>query len=195
MLKFKIKEHCRVIKSVKDHEKKIDKIIFKISEKISLGGKILFCGNGGSAADAQHLAAELLIRLRPNKNRMPIPALSLATDTSTLTACGNDFSYDDIFLRTFSALHNKNDILFALSTSGMSKNIVKVLKEANKKEIYSVGLYGGKGGNAKKFTNDPIVIKTSNVALIQESHIFLGHYILERIEDLLLKKKYIKILR
>ena len=195
MLKIKIRDHCRVIRSIKDQEKKINNIAIKISEKILLGGKVLFCGNGGSAADAQHLAAELLIRLRPNKSRMPIPALSLATDTSTLTACGNDFRYDDIFLRTFSALHNKNDVLFALSTSGMSKNILKVLKEAQKKDIYSVGLYGGKGGDAKKFTYDPIIIKNNNVALIQEAHIFVSHYILECVEDLLLKKKYLKILR
>ena len=133
LLNKKIQNHCKVIKSLSLHKKKIDDIVKKITKKISDGGKILFCGNGGSAADAQHLAAEFLIRLRPNINRQPIAALSLAVDTSTLTACSNDFDASDIFLRTFSALYKKNDILFAISTSGVSKNIIKVLKEAKKK--------------------------------------------------------------
>ena len=124
--------------------------INKLKTCISKGGKILFCGNGGSAADAQHLAAEFLVRLRPNVNRKPISALSLAQDTSTITACGNDYSYEDIFLRPFQALVNKNDILFCISTSGNSKNILKVLKEAKKRKIYSIGFLGNKGGKAKK---------------------------------------------
>ena len=94
------------------------KIIYKSLQK---KGKILFCGNGGSAADAQHLAAELLIRLRPKVNRNSIPAISLCMDTSTLTACGNDYSYDYIFSRPFNALANKDDILIVISTSGNSK--------------------------------------------------------------------------
>ena len=151
----------------------------------------MFCGNGGSAADAQHLAAEFLIRLRPNINRKPIPAISLATDTSTLTACANDYKSSDIFLRTFLALKNKNDILFVITTSGKSKNIINVLREAKKQKIYSFGLLGKSGGRAKKLVNDSIIVKNNNTAIIQESHIFLGHYILENIENLLLKKKYI----
>ena len=95
----------------------------------------MFCGNGGSAADAQHLAAELLVRLRPKVNRNALPAISLAQDISTITACGNDYNFSEIFLRTFQALHKKNDILLAISTSGNSKNIVKVLKEARKKKL------------------------------------------------------------
>ena len=94
----------------------------------------MFCGNGGSAADAQHLTAEFIIRLRPHINRKPIPALTLTQDTTTLTACGNDYSFDDIFLRPFQALAKKNDILFCITTSGNSKNILKVLKEAKKKK-------------------------------------------------------------
>ena len=92
-------------------------------------------GNGGSAADAQHLAAEFIVRLRPHINRNPIQAITLAQDTSTLTACGNDYSFDDIFLRPFKALAKKEDILICISTSGNSKNILKVLKEAKKKKF------------------------------------------------------------
>jgi|TARA_B110000483_G_scaffold211917_1_gene259945 D-sedoheptulose 7-phosphate isomerase len=195
LLNKKIQNHCKVIKSLSLHKKKIDDIVKKITKKISDGGKILFCGNGGSAADAQHLAAEFLIRLRPNINRQPIAALSLAVDTSTLTACSNDFDASDIFLRTFSALYKKNDILFAISTSGVSKNIIKVLKEAKKKNVYSVALLGKNGGNAKKLTNDPIIVKSNNVAIIQECHIFLGHHILESVENSLLKNKIIKLIK
>ncbi|MDB9751287.1 SIS domain-containing protein [Candidatus Pelagibacter ubique] len=191
MLQKKIQTHCEVIKSLSTDEAKIKSISKKITDKILKGGKLLFCGNGGSAADAQHLAAEFLIRLRPNINRKPIPALTLATDTSTLTACGNDYSSDEIFLRTFLALKKKNDILFAISTSGKSQNIIKVLKEAKKQKIYSVGLLGKSGGPSKKITDDAVVVKSNNTAIIQETHIFLGHYILESVENNLLKKKFI----
>ena len=187
MFKKNINNHCKTVKSLQTQEKKINKIINLISKNINSGGKILFCGNGGSAADAQHLAAEFLVRLIPGKNRKPLPALSLATDTSTLTACVNDFKAEDIFLRAFTALHNKNDILFAISTSGKSKNIIKVLKKAKKEKIYSVGLYGMNGGEAKLYTDDSIIVKSKNVSHIQEAHIFLGHYILKNIEKILLK--------
>ena len=113
----------------------INKAIKIIHKKIKLGGKLLFCGNGGSAADAQHLAAEYLIRLRPGVNRSPFPAISLAQDTSTLTACGNDYDFSEIFLRPFQALANKNDILICITTSGNSLNVLKVLKYAQSKKI------------------------------------------------------------
>ncbi len=163
-------------------------VINQIAKKMKKGGKLMFCGNGGSAADAQHFAAEYLIRLKPNLNRMPFPAISLAQDTSTLTACGNDFSFNDIFLRPFKALANKNDILFCISTSGNSKNILNVLKEAKKKKIFSVGLLGNNGGLAKKLCNKPLIVSSHNTARIQECHIFLGHFILDRVEKKILSK-------
>jgi len=148
---------------------------------------VIWMGNGGSAADAQHLAAEFIVRLRPTHNRKPLPALSLSMDSSTMSACLNDFSKNDIFLRPFLALYNKNDILFAISTSGKSKNIIKVLKEAKHKKIYSISLLGKNGGDARKYSNNKIIVKSNNVAIIQEAHIFLGHYILEKIEDNLMR--------
>ena len=167
----------------------IIEIVQIVKKKLKKGGKILFCGNGGSAADAQHLAAEFIVRLRPHINRSPIAALVLAQDTSTLTACGNDYSFDDIFLRPFQALAKKNDILVCITTSGNSKNIIKVLKEANKKKIFSVGLLGKGGGRAKKMLTKSIIVPSNNTARIQECHIFLGHFILEKVEDLLIAKK------
>ena len=166
----------------------IEKAIKIIHKKIKLGGKLMLCGNGGSAADAQHLSAEYLVRLRPNVNRKPIPAISLAQDTSTLTACGNDYDFSDIFRRPFQALANKNDVLIAISTSGNSLNIIKVLKEARAKKVATIGFLGGSGGKCKKFCDIKLIAPTKVTARIQECHIFLGHFIFEQVENLLLKK-------
>ena len=156
------------------------------------GGKLFFCGNGGSAADAQHLAAELLIRLRPKINRRAFPAICLTMDPSTLTACANDYDFNKVFSRPFEALAKKNDLLITISTSGNSKNIIEVLKKSKQKKIKSISMLGFNGGNAKKYSNIPIIIKNNNVARIQEAHIFLGHYILEETENILISKAHNK---
>ena len=142
----------------------IDRAIKMIHKKIKLGGKLMFCGNGGSAADAQHLTAEYLIRLRSGVNRKPLPAISLAQDTSTLTACGNDYDFSDIFLRPFQALVNKNDILVCITTSGNSLNVLKVLKYAKSKKISSIGFLGGSGGKSKKFCDIKLVVPSNVTA-------------------------------
>ena len=109
-------------------ENKVNRAIEKIYETLkNKKGKVFICGNGGSAADAQHLSAEFLVRLNPKINRKPLPIISLAMDTSTLTACGNDYGFNYIFSRNLEAMANKNDILFVISTSGNSKNILEVL--------------------------------------------------------------------
>ncbi|MDC1483468.1 SIS domain-containing protein, partial [Pelagibacteraceae bacterium] len=149
-LRNQLEENISVHKDLLEMSKDIIDVIQNIHKKLKKGGKILFCGNGGSAADAQHLAAEFIVRLRPHVNRNPIPALTLAQDTSTLTACGNDYSFEDIFLRPFKALVKKNDILICITTSGNSKNILKVLEEAKKTKIYSVCFLGKSGGKARK---------------------------------------------
>ena len=176
-LKFQIEENLKVHQNLFEMNGEIIELIEYIYKKLIKGGKLLFCGNGGSAADAQHLAAEFIVRLRPHVNRFPIPALTLAQDTSTLTACGNDYSFEDIFLRPFKALAQKNDILICISTSGNSKNILKVLKEAKKQKIFSVSFLGYNGGKAKKLSKKSLVIRSDNTARIQEAHIFLGHFI------------------
>ena len=175
-------------KSLFKLENLINQSVDEIYKSIRKKGKIFFCGNGGSAADAQHLAAELLIRLRPKINRFPIPAISLCMDSSTLTACGNDYSFKEIFSRPFQALAKKNDVLVAISTSGNSKNIIEVLKKAKEKKILSIGLLGSNGGLAKKYCDISIVVKNASVARTQESHIFLGHYILESVENMIIRK-------
>ena len=166
----------------------IEKAIKIIHKKIKLGGKLMLCGNGGSAADAQHLSAEYLVRLRPNVNRKPIPAISLAQDTSTLTACGNDYDFSDVFRRPFQALAKKNDVLIAITTSGNSLNVLKVLKDARSKKITTIGFLGGSGGKCKKFCDIKLTVPSKSTARIQECHIFLGHFIFEQVENLTLKK-------
>lgn len=166
----------------------IEKAIKIIHKKIKLGGKLMLCGNGGSAADAQHLSAEYIVRLRPNVNRKPIPAISLAQDTSTLTACGNDYDFSDVFRRPFQALAHKNDVLIAISTSGNSLNVIKVLKDARSKKITTIGFLGGSGGKCGKFCDIKLLVPSKSTARIQECHIFLGHFIFEQVENLLLKK-------
>ena len=166
----------------------IEKAISIVHKKIKLGGKLMLCGNGGSAADAQHLSAEFLVRLRPKVNRKPIPAISLAQDTSTLTACSNDYNFSDVFIRPFQALAKKNDVLIAISTSGNSLNVIKVLKEARAKKITTIGFLGGSGGKCKKFCDIKLIVPNKSTARIQECHIFLGHFIFEQVENLLLKK-------
>ena len=164
-----------------------------IAESISKKGKLLICGNGGSAADAQHLAAEFLIRVTSDVNRDSIPALSLAQDTSTLTACINDYGSDDIFKRVFSALSSDGDVLLAITTSGNSKNIIETLKLANERGIYSLGFLGGDGGEALKYCNTAFIVPDKVTARIQESHITAGHALLQYVEDKLLETAWLTV--
>ena len=153
------------------------------------GGKLIFCGNGGSASDAHHLATELLVRLRPNVNRKPIPAISLNLDTTSLTACGNDYSYEVYLSRMLEALGNKDDLLIVISTSGNSKNILKVLKKAKSMKIKSIAFLGKKGGAAKNYCENNIIINSNNTARIQEAHICIGHILMEIIENRIINEK------
>ena len=163
--------------------------INKIFSTVKNEGKVFICGNGGSAADAQHLSAEFLVRLNPKINRRPFPMISLAMDTSTLTACGNDFDFKYIFSRNLEALGSKKDLLIAISTTGNSKNIIEVLKKSKKMKIFSIGLLGSNGGTAKKLSNLNIIVPHQKVARIQECHIFIGHFILKKVENMLLNSR------
>ena len=188
-LKKSIEQNIDVHNKIIDLHSEIKIAAFKILNTFKKKNRIFICGNGGSAADAQHLAAEFLVRLRPNVNRKPFPIISLAQDTSTITACANDYSFEKLFSRNLEALYSTGDLLITISTSGKSKNILDVLKFAKKNKIYSISLLGNKGGSAKKITNLPIVVDCKDVARIQECHIFIGHILLEWVEDELLKKE------
>ena len=166
----------------------------ELSDLIQAGNKIMLCGNGGSAADTQHLAAEMLIRLKPTNNRQGIPAIALAQDTSTLTACGNDYGYEEIYERILSTLGNEGDCLIAISTSGNSKNIIKAMNLANNIGIRVFGFLGGNGGIALKFCDKAFIVPSDDTARIQEAHITAGHSLMEYIEDKLLESGYIKLI-
>ena len=148
--------------------------------------KLLICGNGGSAADAQHIATELVIRMN-RKKRPPMAAIALTTDTSMLTAGGNDIGFENVFSRQVGALGLKGDVLIAISTSGMSENVIRAVKEANKTGLYVIGFLGKKGGKLRKMVDIPIVIPANDTQRIQEGHITVGHIICGILENELFK--------
>ncbi len=188
-LKKCLKDSIELKKKIYKEKNKIKKCIELLYLTLQEGNKIMICGNGGSAADAQHLAAEFLIRLRPNVNRESWPVISLSLDTSTLTACGNDYKFANIFSRPLSALGKENDVLICISTSGNSQNLINAIKEAKRKKIKIISLLGKGGGKMKKKSDLEILVPSKNTARIQEIQIFLGHFIFEQVENLMIKKK------
>lgn len=155
------------------------KAIELMVDSLKKGHKILLCGNGGSAADAQHIATEIVQKLR--EKRRALPALSLCTDSSILTAVGNDDGFENIFSRQIEALGNKGDILIAISTSGNSLNVLKAVEEAKKKGMNIIGLTGS-NGKLKELCDVSIKVPSSSVARIQEMHLLIEHIICNRIE-------------
>jgi len=147
------------------------------------GKKLLLCGNGGSAADCQHIATELMIRLSHHIQRPALPAIALTTDTSNLTAGGNDIGYENVFARNVEGLGNEGDILLAISTSGNSLNVVKAVEMAHLKGMKVLGFLGGSGGKLKSLVDIPVVIPSANTQRIQEGHITVAHIICELTEE------------
>jgi D-sedoheptulose 7-phosphate isomerase len=156
------------------------------------GGKLLLCGNGGSAADAQHLAAEMLVRLRPDVNRDGVPAIALALDASSMTACGNDYSFEVYFERMTRALGRPGDVLIGITTSGRSPNVIKAMQAARQIGMTSLGLLGGTGGPALAECDMALVVPSTETGRIQEGHIAIGHALMELIEDGLIAREAIK---
>lgn len=158
----------------------ITKVVDLIVEAFNNGNKLLFCGNGGSAADAQHLAAEFSGRYY--LNRPPLHAEALHTDTSFMTAVSNDFSFDEVYARLIQGIGKQGDILIGMSTSGNSKNVIKALEEAKKKNIITIGFTGKTNGNMKPYCDFLINIPSDDTPRIQECHLMLGHAICELVE-------------
>ena len=171
----------------------IERMGDEISHSIKNGGKMMLCGNGGSAADAQHLAAEMLIRLRPNYNRQGVPAIALAQDVSTITACGNDFGFDHLFERVLESLGNSGDVLIAITTSGNSMNVIKAMQLAREMNIIVFGFLGAGGGKALELCDEAFLVPSSDTGRIQESHITAGHALMEYIEDQLLQDGFLEL--
>lgn len=171
------------LKIDKDCKDGILKAVDLISDAFKNGNKILICGNGGSAADSQHIATELMIRLSHHINRPALPALALTTDSSNLTAGGNDIGFENVFARNVEGLGSKGDILLTISTSGNSENIIRAVNKANEKEMKTIGFLGGSGGKLKTIVDLPIIIPSENVQRIQEGHITIAHIICELVEE------------
>ena len=178
-------------------QQKLYKILVEMGElvvsSIINGGKVLICGNGGSAADAQHLTAEFLIRLTSEVNREGIPAISLLQDSSTFTAAINDFDPKDLFKRNLQTLAKPEDILLAISTSGDSENIVQVLKTAKEIDIKTLGFLGLDGGDSLKYCDLSFIVPSNKTARVQEVHITAGHALIEYVEAKLLKEGFLKL--
>lgn len=166
----------------KQATKEVIKAVNIIEKSLKSSGKILIFGNGGSAADAQHIAAEFVNRYL--KERNALPAIALTTDTSILTSIGNDSSFENIFSRQIEALGKKGDVAWGLSTSGRSKNIVKALSIAKSIGLKTIGFTGSDGGEIKKLVDCNINVPSMSTPRIQELHITIGHIICELIEDI-----------
>jgi D-sedoheptulose 7-phosphate isomerase len=152
-----------------------------IETSIRSGGKLLTFGNGGSAADAQHIASELVIRYK--QDRAPIAAISLTTDTSALTACGNDFGFDALFARQVDALGRPGDVALGLSTSGKSPNVIEGLAQARRKGMRTIAMTGGSGGQLTELCDAIILVPSGITARIQEMHILIGHMLCKALEQ------------
>jgi D-sedoheptulose 7-phosphate isomerase len=173
-IKLKIERDCK-----EDILTAVDQLVTSFRN----GNKLLLCGNGGSAADCQHIAAELVIRLTHNLMRPALPAIALTTDTSNLTAGGNDIGFENVFARSVEGLGNEGDVLLAISTSGNSGNVIKAVEMAKSKGMATLGLLGGSGGKLKFTLDLSIIIPSSNVQRIQEGHITVAHIICELVEN------------
>ena len=159
----------------------------KISDSIASGHKLLLFGNGGSAADAQHIAAEFINRFRIE--RPPLAALALTTDTSILTSIGNDYSFDDIFSKQILALGRAGDVAIGISTSGNSKNVIKAIEAAKDKGLFTI-VFTGRGGNLSSMADMVFAVESDVTARIQEVHITLGHIICELVDRNLFPGKF-----
>lgn len=169
-VKLKIFEKCK---------EEIDKVADVLVKAVLESKKILFCGNGGSAADSQHIATEFMIRLSHDLDRPAIGAIALTTDSSNLTAGGNDIGFDNVFARGIEGIGNEGDVLIGISTSGNSQNVILAMRKAKEKKLLTVGLLGKTGGKLLGECDYSICIPSENVQRIQEGHITVGHILCE----------------
>ena len=182
MVAQEFQEHIEVAKkTLEGLGSKIEKAASLLVQTLKEGNKILICGNGGSAADAQHFSAELTGRYKVE--RVGLPAIALSTDTSALTAIGNDYGFEFVFSRQIEALAKQGDLLFGISTSGNSLNVVNALKLAEEKNCKRIGLSGKGGGAMDEFCDLHLVVPSDNTPRIQEMHIFIIHLLCQKIDE------------
>jgi D-sedoheptulose 7-phosphate isomerase len=176
-------EHLQVATALRPLAADVDRVVAMVARLMTAGGRLLTCGNGGSAADAQHIAAELTGRFL--RDRRPLPALPLHGNTSSLTAIGNDYGYDQVFAREVAAHGRAGDILLALSTSGNSENVVRAIEAAREKGMTVIGLTGESGGKMRNLCDICLCVPSTSTPRIQECHILIGHTICELLECML----------
>lgn len=178
-------EYLAVAREVfNDLREPLDEIAAKIADRLQSGGKILVCGNGGSAADAQHFAGEMVNRFL--RERAPYAAIALSTDTSVLTAIGNDYGFGEVFEKQVLALGGEQDVLIAISTSGRSENVCRAVKAAKGKGLWTVALTGGDGAELGGLVDDVLAVEASTCCpRIQEGHQLIIHALCERIEEII----------
>ena len=181
-LDAEMRDHRAVAARTLDNVREVFPIVVEVCRtSLRTGHKLLFFGNGGSAADAQHLATELVVRYRVN--RPPMSAIALTTDTSALTAIGNDFGFADIFARQIDALCQPGDVAIGISTSGDSENVVRGLDAARRRGGVTIGFGGGTGGRLRTVVDHAVIIPSDVTARIQEMHILLGHALCALLEE------------
>jgi D-sedoheptulose 7-phosphate isomerase len=180
-LKNAIAEHQTMFAKIGDLIPQISQVAEELKACIKRGGKILIMGNGGSAADSQHIAAEIVGRFK--KERRGLAAIALTTDTSIITSVGNDYGYDYIFARQIEALCRPEDVVIGITTSGNSKNVVAAIEEANQLGATTIGLTGGSGGKMNELCKYNLVMPSSVTARVQEAHIFVGHSLCDLLES------------
>lgn len=168
-----IAEHRALFERLHEVDEAVERVGLRLADALRAGGKVMLCGNGGSAADSQHLAAELSGRFIDD--RRPLAGLALSTDSSALTCIGNDYGFDHVFERQVRALGRPGDALVLISTSGRSANLLRAAEAARAAGIATVGLLGRDGGPLRALCDDAVVVPSSVTARIQEAHIFIGH--------------------
>jgi len=176
-----LQEHIEVATKTKELLPQVKKVANLIVNALKNGNKVLLFGNGGSAADAQHIAAELTGRYK--SERQALPAIALTTDTSALTAISNDYGYDSVFARQLEAFASSGDVAIGISTSGNSSNVINAIKLAKDKGCICIGLSGNSGGEMNELCDINLIVPSSNTPRIQEMHIFMGHSICQIIDD------------
>ena len=166
-----------------DYPDKVVSLAAMIASTIADGGKVLVCGNGGSAAESQHFAAEMVVRLTEKHERAPLPTIALTTDSSVLTACANDYGFERVFSRQVEALGRKGDMLLVLSTSGNSGNLISAVSTARDLQMETAALLGKGGGELAEIANLSIIIPSQSVLRIQEEHLYILHQLVELVQD------------
>jgi D-sedoheptulose 7-phosphate isomerase len=183
LIKKEIEESIDLKNRIKEElAEKIIEVAQALADCIKNGGKLLLCGNGGSAADAQHFAGELVVRLSSDYTRSALPAITLSSNDYVLTACANDFGFEQVFSRQIEALGKPEDVLLCISTSGNSPNLLVAAEKAKEKKMKTVGLLGRDGGKLKDLSDLSIIVPSNNTPRIQETHICICHIVCELVE-------------